>query len=107
MLESLEPSHCPLVVEKLYCFRVGVLVKLIFVLLGCPFNFGCDHPNAKIPMDVTVMDIRRGIYYSCQYLLLKFLYPLDVTLTGTTPQLYSLSPDWFYDLVVCQYFVLY
>lgn len=106
-LESLEPSHWPLVVKKLYRFHVGVLVKPIFVLLGSPFNFDSDHPNAKIPMDVAITGVPRGIYYSPQYFVLKFLYPLDITLTGTTPQLYPTGPDRSYDLVIYQYFVLY
>jgi hypothetical protein len=62
--------------------------EAIFVLLGCPFKFSSDHSNAKIPMDVTITGVPRGIYYSPQYLVLKFLYPLYVTLTGTTPQLW-------------------
>jgi hypothetical protein len=35
-------------------------------------------------------------YYSPQYFVLECLYSLDVALTGTTPQLYSISPDRFY-----------
>jgi hypothetical protein len=55
------------------------------VLIGYPFSFGSDHPNSKIPVDVAITDLPRGIYHSLQYFVLKFLYPLDVTLTGTTP----------------------
>jgi hypothetical protein len=83
----------------MYRFHVGVLVKPIFKLLGY-FNFGSDHPNAKIPVDVTTVGIPRGIYYFLQDFVLKFMYPLDVTLAGTNPQLYSIGPDQFYDLVV-------
>jgi hypothetical protein len=31
-----------------------MLVKSIFMLLGCPFNFGNDHRNAKVSVDVAV-----------------------------------------------------
>jgi hypothetical protein len=48
---------------------------------------GCDHPNAKITMDVAITGVPRGIYYSPQYFVLEFLYPLDAIVTGTTPQL--------------------
>jgi hypothetical protein len=82
-----------------------MLVKPIFRLLGCPFNFGSDHHNAKIPIDVAIMGIPRGVYYSPQYVVLKLLYPLGVT--GTTPQLYSINSVWFHDIVVYQHFVLY
>jgi hypothetical protein len=50
-----------------------MLVKPIFMLLGCPLNFGSDHPNAKICVDVAVMGVPRGIYYSPQYFVLELL----------------------------------
>jgi hypothetical protein len=68
-----------------------MLMKPIFMLLGCPFNFGSDHPNAKISVDVAVTGVPRGIYYSPQYFVLELLYYLDVALAGTTPQLYSIQ----------------
>jgi hypothetical protein len=64
-----------------------MLVKLIFMLLDCAFNFGSDDPNTKISVDVAITGIPRGIYYSPQYFVLKLLYYLDVAPTGTTPQL--------------------
>jgi hypothetical protein len=74
------------------------MLKPIFMLLGCPLNFGSDHPKAKVSVDVGVTGVPRGIYYSSYY--------LDVALAGTTPQLYSTSPHRFYDMVVNHYFVL-
>jgi hypothetical protein len=41
------------------------------MLLGCP------HPNAQFTMDVAITGVPRGIYYSPQYFVLEFLYPLD------------------------------
>jgi hypothetical protein len=64
-----------------------VLVEPIFMLLGCPSDFGNDHPNAKITMDDAITGVPRGIYNSPQYFVLEFLYPLDAIVTGTTPQL--------------------
>jgi hypothetical protein len=61
-----------------------VLVKPIFVLLGQTFNFGSDHPNAKILVDVSIVGLPRGIYYSPQDFVLTSLYLLDITLAGTT-----------------------
>jgi hypothetical protein len=81
-------------------FRVGELVKPIFMLLDKPFNFGIDYLNANIPVDVAIAGVPRGIYYSPQYFVLKSLYSLDVTLAGTTSQLYSIGPNRFYGLVV-------
>jgi hypothetical protein len=37
-----------------------MLVKPIFMLLRCPFNFGSDHPNAKVSVDVAVTGVPRG-----------------------------------------------
>jgi hypothetical protein len=51
-------------------------------------------------VDVDITGTPRGIHYSPQYFVLKFLCPLDDTLTGTTPQMHSIRPDQFYDLVV-------
>jgi hypothetical protein len=62
-----------------------MLGKAIFVLLGRPFNFGSGHPNAKIPVDVAIVDLTNGIYSFSQYFVLIFLYLLDITLTGTKP----------------------
>jgi hypothetical protein len=46
----------------MYFFHVGVLVKPIFMLFGCPYNFSSDHPNAEIYMEVAIAGIPRGIY---------------------------------------------
>jgi hypothetical protein len=45
------------------------------MLLGRPFDFDSDHPNAKIMMDVAITGVPRDIYYSPQYFVLEFLYP--------------------------------
>jgi hypothetical protein len=37
-----------------------MLVKLIFMLLGCSFNFNSDHPTAKVSVDVIVTGVPRG-----------------------------------------------
>jgi hypothetical protein len=58
--------------RKLFRFHVGALVRPIFVLLGHPFNFDSYHPNAKIPVDVTITGVPRDIYCPHQYLVLKF-----------------------------------
>jgi hypothetical protein len=47
-----------------------MLVKPIFMLLGCPFNFSSDYPNAKISMDVAITGVPRGIHYSPDYFFL-------------------------------------
>jgi hypothetical protein len=64
-----------------------VLVEPIFMLFGCPLDFGSDYPNAKITMDVAITGVPRGTYYSPQYFVLEFMYLLDAIVTGTTPQL--------------------
>jgi hypothetical protein len=38
-----------------------MLVKPIFMLLGCPFNFSSDHPNAKVSVDVAVTGVLKGM----------------------------------------------
>jgi hypothetical protein len=81
-----------------------MLMKPIFMLLSCPFNFGSDHPNAKVSVDVAITGVKWGIYYSPQYFVLELLYYLDVALADTTPHPYSISTDRFYDLVVYQPF---
>jgi hypothetical protein len=60
-----------------YRFHLDVMVKPSFLILGRPFIFGCDHPNAKIPMDAALTAVPRGIYYSSQYFVLKFLQTLE------------------------------
>jgi hypothetical protein len=43
-----------------------MLVKPIFMLLGCSFNFSSDHPNAKVSVDVAVTGVPRGIQFGLE-----------------------------------------
>jgi hypothetical protein len=38
-----------------------MLMKPMFMLLGCPFNFSIEQPNAKVSVDVVVTDVPRDI----------------------------------------------
>jgi hypothetical protein len=83
-----------------YRFHVGMLVKPIFVLLGCPFNFCSDHPNAKIPMDVAITCVLRGNIYSTTYIcLIGIVGGMESNWVHSalrSPLAYCASPRWLW-----------
>jgi hypothetical protein len=58
-------------------------------------------------MEVVISNVPGSIHDITEYSILESLYNISVALTGTTPKLNTLSPDWLKNLLVQHEFVIY
>ena len=80
------------VVDQVDHFDDDVMEKPFFMLLGELSYFIRNNLHLKVPMEVGVSDIERGINDVPKYLVLKSLNEVNVALFRASPILYATGP---------------